>query len=261
MRKNHSIAFSGILTVAFYCFAPHFCQAAANITIYPTHIYLSPDEQTAVITLINRGSSEVNMQISAKSWDSDAKGQFVETDSGDFSFFPRLLTIPPLQEKKIRVGYQGEFPPLEKPYRIYINELAPIKRSDSQKKQFAIVSTLQLSVPLFVKPDTETHEAQPEIDGISQANNGISVQVRNLGVTNFLVRGIQLQWQDSVQKKLTSSGSTEAKRVLPHRFTQFALPALKVPCAKADKLLAQITVEGQKDPYQKEFKLQGKCVP
>lgn len=257
--KKHFAAFAGIFAAGFYGITP--CQAAANITIYPTDITLSPDAQTAVITLINRGSSEVNMQIGAKSWDSDVKGQFVETDTGDFAFFPRLITIPPQQEKKIRVGYQGDFPPLEKPYRVYISELPPIKKPDVQDNQLAILSTLKLSVPLFVRPDTEAHEAQPGIGNIDFMATGVNVQVRNLGVTNFLVRGMQLTWLDAAQKSLAASSSTEARRVLPQRHTQFTLPAIKASCGGAAKLRVQIDLEGLQAPYQKELPLQGRCAP
>lgn len=201
------------------------------------------------------------MQISAKSWDSNDKGEFVETDTGDFAFFPRLFALPPRQEKKIRVGYSGTFPQLEKPYRVIIDELPPIKQPESDKNQLGIVTTLRLSVPLFVKPDNEVHDPEPKLEKISPDKEGIAVQLGNKGKINFLVRGIELQWLDADSKPIASSVSKEAKRVLPERFIRFDLPAIKASCDKVRKLIATVQIEDQKTPYSQEFSLHGQCMP
>jgi P pilus assembly chaperone PapD len=242
-------------------FLPCSLQAAAKVTIYPTHVYLSPENQTAVITLINQGKTEVKMQLGAKSWDSNDKGEFVETDTGDFAFFPRMFSLTPNQEKKIRVGYSGNFPAREKPYRVFIEELPPLIQPEIAENQLGIITTLKLSVPLFVKPDNEQHEPQPEFGKISLDKEGIAVLLLNKGKFNFLVRGIDLQWLDANAKPITISISKEAKRVLPERFSRFDLPIIKASCDKVQKLVATVHIEDMKTPYTREFSLRGQCMP
>lgn len=255
--------FRTYLTIIIWlsCLFPGLSQAAANLTYTPTVINISPDYSADVITLINNGDNEINMEVTAKSWDSNDKGEFVETDTGDFTFYPHLVTIPAHQKEVVNVGYEGDFPAKEKPYRVYITELPPIKKANIEKNHMAIVSLLKVSLPLFVKPDGELHEAKPELEGVTVLKDKISVRVRNPEVTNFLVRDIQLQWLDNAQKTLATTKSILAKRVLAKRFTLFDLPLIKASCTQAVKLTAQISIDGQKTPFTKEFPLHGQCAP
>ncbi len=253
--------FSGFVLAGLLLAAAHEVQAA-KITIWPVKLSLWPDHATESVRLTNEDDTPVNVQISAKSWDIDENGQFIEAETGDFVFFPRLLTLPPHEQKEVRVGYQGNFPALEKPYRLLIQELPPVRSPEEQlaaKKKLGVTYVLKLSVPLFVMPDKTPPAPDVAIDGLKKAGKGVQIGIKAPGSHHIQINKLEAQLLDSAGKSVASGeNKTHLLRILPHRRVFVEVPLDVKACAKAKQLLVKVSAEKKLDaPHEQRIPLTG----
>ncbi len=207
-------------------------QAKALISVWPIKVFLYPDRKTGEVNLTNKGEYEVNAQVYAKSWDVDENGKFIETDTGDFVFYPRLLTIKPGEEKKLRIAYDGDFPPLEKSYRLYVYELPEIEKPEKQAEKVALgfIPLLRLSLPLFVSPSKTPPAPQALAEEIEKTDKGVKVAVKNPGNHHITLQRVfvRLTGQNG-----NSIAEGEAKphilRILPQRRVWVDIPIENLP--------------------------------
>jgi fimbrial chaperone protein len=239
---------------------------AAKIQIWPIKLSLWPAHATESVRLTNKEDTPVSVQISAKSWDMDEDGRFVETDTGDFVFFPRLLTLPPHEEKLVRIGYEGDFPALEKPYRLLIQELPAVRTPEEQaegKQNLGLTYTLRLSVPLFVMPGKEPPSPEIVIDGLELTTAGVKLGVKAAGTHHVQVNRLELQLMDGAETTLArGENKVHLLRVLPQRRVFVEVPLDRAACAKATSLLVKVDAERLKQPYEQRIPLAGgRCQP
>lgn len=194
----------------------------------------------------------------------DENGKFIETDTGDFIFFPRLATIAPNEDKAIRVGYRGAFPALEKPYRLYFEELPPIRQpiqAERGKSALGIQTTLKLSVPLFVMPSANLPEPQLTITETKKTGNGLRVSIHNRGTHNFLLTGGTVELFNSRSSSVFSKEIKVLQRVLPQRRLFVEVPLDNAPCTRVRTIEFKFVLDGQNVPYIKRFPTRRGCVP
>jgi fimbrial chaperone protein len=234
---------------------------ASSIKIWPLKIMLSPAQNSDSVRLRNNGTQLVNVQISAKTWDMDENGQFIETDSGDFVFFPRLLTLPPGEEKSVRVGYHGDFPPLEKSYRLYIEELPPILTPEEQALSIGVQYTLKLSLPLFVMPGKTAIVPNIGIEALQRSDTGLKFALRAVGNYHLSVRQVNAELFDATGTSLTKGeNKPRLMRILPQRRVFMTIPLDIQLCTQATHVSIQVEAEGLKAPYTQRLELvTGQC--
>jgi len=252
-----------LLLLSLLCFSIQ-AYAASSVSIWPVKVALWPEKKLDVIHLVNQGNDAVKVQIYATSWDMDENGQFIEADTGDFVFFPRLATIAPNEEKEIRVGYNGAFPALEKAYRLYLEELPPIQQptpEEAQKSTLEIQMTLKLSVPLFVRPAADAPTPQPLIKAAQTTGQGLQVAIHNEGTHNFLLKNGSVELLNSQDRSIFSGPIKVLQRVLPKRRLFVNVPLANAPCAKANAIEFKFTLDDQEEPYIKRFPTQKGCTP
>ncbi|MDM8517871.1 fimbria/pilus periplasmic chaperone [Desulfobacterales bacterium HSG16] len=236
-------------------------QAKATLGIWPVRVNLTPDQKISAVTIRNKGENEVKVQVYAKTWDMDENGKFIETDTGDFVFFPRLLTIPGGDKKIIRAGYNGDFPVVEKPYRLYIQELPKIKSPEQQavKMDTSFNFLLKLSVPVFVRPSDKPEPVQAEIIGVEPAENGLKVHLHNTGIRNFLLKKIDAQLMDRNGLALNKFSNDYVQRVLPKRSVFLQIPLSNSQCDKAEKLFISLFLYNSDTPIVQTMDLNPGC--
>jgi len=204
----------------------------------------------------------VKVQVYAKTWDMDENGEFIETDTGDFVFFPRLLTILAGEEKKLRVGYNGDFPPEEKPYRLYIQELPEIQtqqEKETKKMAAAFDFLLKLSVPVFVRPSNAPEPVKAEILGVEPAENGLKVKLRNSGIRNFLVKKIEARMEDKNGNAVNEFKEDYVQRVLPNRSVFLRIPLNSSQCGKAGKFFLKLFLDDSGKTLRQTLDLNPGC--
>jgi P pilus assembly chaperone PapD len=234
----------------------------ATIGIWPVRVHLTPDQKIGEITIRNKGENEVKAQVYAKTWDMNESGEYIETDTGDFVFFPRLLTIPGEEEKVLRVGYNGDFPAVEKPYRLYIQELPDIQKPEqenTQKMDTLFNFLLKLSVPVFVRPSNAPEPIRAEIVEIAPSENGLKVKIRNAGTRNFLIQKIDARLMGQRDAAIGGYQGDYAQRVLPKRSVFLDLPLNNGQCEKAEKLLLNLYLYNSDAPLTQTLDLVSGC--
>lgn len=233
----------------------------ATLGIYPVRLDLTPDKKIGEVTIRNRGENEVKAQVYAKTWDMDENGQYIEADTGDFVFFPRLLTIPGGEDKVLRVGYNGNFPPVEKPYRLYIQELPDIKddQQGADQLETGVDFLLKLSVPIFILPSDVQEPVRASIAGVEAAPDGLKIKLRNEGIRNFLVQKINARLIGRDGSVIEEYEGENPQRILPRRSVFLSLPIENNGCDKAGKLLLKLYLYGSETALTQSIDLNPGC--
>lgn len=262
MSKLHH----GILSTLFIACMIFSSQvsAGANIGLSPTQILLSPSNKTGVLTVINNDTKPVNLQLDAKSWDMNENGEFIETDTGDFIFYPKTLTIKAKEQATIRVGYVSDFPNAEKPYRLYINEIPVITQAEPEKNKLNIgLSTaMRISMPVYVVPMNEVPAPQVELGNIKADNQKLRIGVKNLTAYHVDLKKVSAKLLKGSSTLVDKSVDLKLQRVLGEHQVFIDLPIdTKKLCTQADAISVQFEVANLAMPYQTQVPLKAGCQP
>ena len=236
--------------------------AGANLGVSPTTFNLTPNKKTAALTLINKGDTPVNIQLEAKSWDMDENGKFIETETLEFVFYPKILTIAPHKQANIRVGYMGKFPKLEKSYRLFIAEIAPIivKSEDDVEVNMGLNTLLRLSMPLYVVPVNKIPSPKVKLSALKSEDKVLRVGIKNLTAYHLQVENISVKLLKQSQVLVEKSVKLKLQRILgEHRLFINVPMAAKKFCQQADSLDISITVKNMAEIYTAQFPLTLNC--
>ena len=242
-------------------------HARAIVQIYPMELTISPNKKTDALMVANKGEDPLDIQVSANSWDMDENGKFVEKEIGEFVFYPRMLHILPKEEKAIKIGYSGDFPALEKSYRLILAEIPPVKTVKEQEKSkkvgLGITWAMHLSVPLFVAPSTEIIDPNLKIDEVKKTKTGWSVAVRNLANAHVYVKKLGVDLTDASKKAFVSSDvKLGIMRILPQRRVFIDIPIDSKKCSGATGVSFNFGLEHQTENYLLSLPVQsGDCLP
>jgi fimbrial chaperone protein len=167
---------------------------ASSFTVNPIKISLSGREQSALLTLQNQSDEEVRFKIAAHAWKQNPKGEMELSDTKDIVVYPTLLTLGPKQERKLRVG--STLPPgaSERSYRIFVEELPPLKSPKTESQSEVRVLT-KMGLPVFIEPGKVVVEGA--IEGMGVIKGVLSFTAKNTGNSHFLVQSVQVKAMDS----------------------------------------------------------------
>ena len=101
--------------------------AAATFTVNPTQVFLNRTTRSALVTIKNETDKPVRFQLTMMAWTQDPGGQMQLAPTSDVVFFPSLLTLNGREERRVRVGAEVPAGPVEKTYRLFIEELPPVE--------------------------------------------------------------------------------------------------------------------------------------
>lgn len=232
---------------------------AAALQIWPVKVTLSPEHATESVRVTNTGDEPVNLQVSATAWDMDENGKFIETDTLDFVFFPRLLTVPPNQEKVVRVGYQGDFPPVEKSYRLIVEELPKVRTPEEPPADKAVAGVsfvVRMSLPLFVMPTEAPPRPEIAIDGVDRVEGGFRIGVRAPGTHHIGFSKVEAALLGAAGAAVAEGDSgTRLRRVLPKRRVFVTVPMDTAACPSARTLRVRVNADGLSAPYEQSVPL------
>ena len=253
-----------ILSALFIVSAMFSVQAisGANIGVSPTLVRLSPSKKTEALTIINKDTAPVNLQLDAKSWDMDENGKFIETDTGDFVFYPKTLTIKPQDQASIRVGYMSDFPNAEKTYRLFINEIPTITQANPEKNKvnIGLNNALSINMPVYVVPTNEVPPSQVELGEIRADNQKLRIGVKNTTSYHVDLKKVSAKLLKGTSTLAEKSVDLKLQRVLGDHQVFIDLPIdAKKLCAQADAIAVQFDVTNLPTPYQTQVPLKAGC--
>jgi fimbrial chaperone protein len=162
---------------------------AANFTVTPVRVELSPTQPSVALTVRNDTSdAPVVVQLRTVAW-SQKQGEDVYAPTTDVLATPPIFTLAPGATQVVRVGLRHPAASdREVSYRLYLREVPPPPKAEFAGVQIA----LELDLPVFAKPRAATAPAlrwqmEPQADGavrVSVQNEGSAhVQLANLVLT------------------------------------------------------------------------------
>jgi len=213
MRKPfYSIAI--VLTVAVATLVPATATAQSNFTVDPVQIYLSPDQNTAILTFTNHGDNELRLELNAFTWAHDDEGRMDLQPTDDVVFFPELVALESGREQRVRIGLQTDFGPVEKAYRLMIAELPSGATVEGGEVQLRTT----VSIPVFLQ---QTASEEGEIDFTAGVTGRtVTGRIENTGNIHILADAVEFKGY-SADERVIFQENQPGWYILPgmaHRF-------------------------------------------
>jgi fimbrial chaperone protein len=160
---------------------------ASSFTVNPTQIYFSGRTVSALLTLRNESTEPLRFQLSAFSWDQNEHGEMQLQPTEDVIFFPTLLTLGPKEERKVRVGTTTAFGPVERTYRIFVEELPSAEPST----QAGVRVLTKMGIPVFLRPAKMV--AEGGLQDLRVTDGTFSFKLRNSGNVHFVPQRVRVR--------------------------------------------------------------------
>ena len=180
-----------------------FSQAwAGDFSVNPIRIEFGPGIRSSVVSVRNEGKEKMGFQVEAMEWTQDAAGADQYANSRDLVFFPKILSVEPGEEGLIRVGVKAPVVPVEKTYRLFIQELpSPAQAALADGPRVNLL--LRFGAPVFVAPVKATDSA--EVSEVRLARGVLGLSVKNTGNRHQVVQGIQVKGTDAQGSEVYAS--------------------------------------------------------
>ena len=215
---------------------------AANLGVNPVRVTLSESQKTGAITVLNKSTEPVSIQLEVLSW-SQEEGKDVLTPTREILATPPIFTIPAGASQLIRIGLR-RVPEmqLEQTYRIILQELpAPPSPEFNGTRMM-----MRISLPVFVLPKLAT---KPVLlwKAIRTLDGGLKISLTNNGNAHIQIADFSLSQPGSSQPWQTQKTS---EYILPGQSRDWILPAILQNPAPA--VGANIQIFAQTDAGQVE---------
>jgi fimbrial chaperone protein len=192
-------------------------QRALNIN--PTRVVLTQSASGQPVTVRNESAVPMRFQVTAFVWSQSRDGDMVLAPTEDIVCFPMVFEVGARQERRIRVGALVGFAPVEKSYRIFIEELPP----DADDAAGGVAVRTRIGIPVFLQPPAPRRAAT--IREVSLNGRSMHFTIQNAGSVHFLpqqlaVTGFGRDGQKSFEQPLSAwyvlaGGVLEKRLVLP----------------------------------------------
>ena len=167
---------------------------ASSFTVNPITVTLSGKEQSALLTLKSQTSEELRFKVLVQVWAQSPQGEMQLKDTKDVVVYPGLLTLAPNEERKLRIGSTVPAGAAERSYRVFVEELPPLRAPQTANRSEVKVLT-KMGVPIFVQPAKPA--AAGTVEGMGLANGKFAFTVKNTGNVHFLPRSVQVRALDA----------------------------------------------------------------
>lgn len=222
---------------------------ASDFSVEPMRLQLGATARSGVIAVRNEGQEKLSFQLQAREWTQNAEGQDQYTETSDLVFFPRLMTVEPGEEGVIRIGAKQAVVPVEKTYRIFIEELPGAARPAPQGKAVQVNVLIRFGAPIFVKPVKPEDGLQ--IEDLRMAGGTLSLFARNTGNQHQLVEGVKLQGVDREGREIYALTLAD-RYLLAGTRKRYSTTVPAEQCAK----LAALSIEFKTDKATANQKLE-----
>jgi fimbrial chaperone protein len=150
---------------------------AANFSVTPLRLDLAGN-RSASVEITNSGNEPVDLEVHAKTW-TQVDGKDVHSDTSDLSFYPAKFTLPANGKRVVRItsADKAGLPDMEKAYRLYITELPPLHRNETNGENIVVLTSFGL--PVFVHQATARAQLTASVEGSGAGS--ITIRLTNQG--------------------------------------------------------------------------------
>ncbi|HOP39445.1 MAG TPA: fimbria/pilus periplasmic chaperone, partial [Geobacteraceae bacterium] len=235
------IHFILVLMLSFIAGTGVFYAGAAQAgqwRVTPIRVNFERGARIGTVNVRNDGDTPMNFQVKAMAWTQDTEGKDRYEETNELIFFPKLLAIPPHEERVIRIGLRGPGGGAkEKTYRLYVEEVSP-PRKDPNAGGATVAVNVRFAVPLFVCPTKEELGGQLEKTELDKGT--VKAFVRNTGNKHFRVTSLQFKGKNAKGEE-TFSQSMDGWYVLNGVTRAFSMPVPHDACGKTDLIEVRIS--------------------
>jgi len=229
----------GIATLALGLFIGAGRARASGLNVSPVQVWLTPDVSKSLITLRNEGPDEARYQITAMLWDEDSRTGMKLSPTEDVVVFPTLLQLKPGETKGLRVGPAVPFGPVEKTYRVFIEEMPAPQKAETR----ATVRVLtRVGIPVFFAPVKAFEDHR--LSAIQLGKSSASVEVENTGNVHFRVETVRLEGFGEGGAKLFEQ-QANGWYVLAAGHKRYELEIPRAACAQVRKLVVSVKTDDE----------------
>jgi fimbrial chaperone protein len=122
---------------------------AAEVQVNPVVVSLSSAVRSAIVVVRNQGQETVRFELQARGWGQSPSGEMLLDPTADLAVYPPVLVLGPGEERNVRIGAATPFGPVEKTYRVFLQEMAPPERPEGAA-QIRVLS--RIGLPVFLAP-------------------------------------------------------------------------------------------------------------
>ena len=223
---------------------------AAGLNVSPVQVRLTPEESKALITLRNDGGVETRFQVSAVAWDEDAVKGMVLTPTTDVVFFPALFALKAGETRNVRVGVTVPFGPVEKTYRVFIEELPPPEKPSTTSSVRVLT---RVGIPIFVAPQKALNDVK--VSPVALGGGKAAVEVRNAGTEHFRVDAVKLEGVAQGGARMFEKQAS-GWYVLAGGHKKYELEIPREECARVRRLIVSVKTE-REEIYQQALDTPG----
>ena len=167
---------------------------ASSFTVNPIKVSLSGKNQSALLTLQSQTKEELRFKVLVQEWKQSPQGEMQLKDTKDIVVYPGLLTLAPNEERKLRIGSTVAAGAVERSYRVFVEELPPLRAPQTSGKSEVKVLT-KMGVPIFVSPEKPV--ASGTVEGMALAKRKVAFTVKNTGNVYFLIQSVRVRALDA----------------------------------------------------------------
>lgn len=180
---------------------------AANFTVSPVRVELSPRQPSYALTVRNESADEpVIIQLQTFAW-SQSEGREVYTPSTDILATPPIFTIPAGGAQIIRVAARRPAIDGERAFRLMLREVPGPRKPELSGVQIA----LEMNLPVFVKPQAAVAPLL-EWSVVRESTGRVRLTVGNRGNAHVQVANLILS---EIGSEAPLAGFTGFAYVLP----------------------------------------------
>ncbi|MGH9556361.1 MAG: fimbrial biogenesis chaperone [Terriglobales bacterium] len=203
----------------------------------PVRVLLSPRAPSSLLSVRNHDREPLRLQLSVYAWAQNAKGEMQLTPTQDIVFFPRLLTVAPGEERKVRIGAAAPFAATEKTYRLMVEELPPPAKAGEGGTGVQVGVLLRLSIPIFLQPAQPA--AKSQIEAMAVHHRRFSFALKNLGNVHFRPQAVEVKGQGAAGESVFQQKAA-SWYVLAGGLREYELELPAADCARIKTLTVEV---------------------
>jgi fimbrial chaperone protein len=124
---------------------------AAEFTVTPVRIFMTPRDRAVALTVTNEGAEEIVMQAELYSWRQRPDGTDELKPTEDIILSPPILKVPPKSRQVVRLARITAAPSAdEQTYRIIVREVPEARQN--KPGEVGVQLALAFSLPIFITP-------------------------------------------------------------------------------------------------------------
>ena len=139
-----------------------------------------------LLTLRNESTETLQFQLSVFAWAQSPTGEMQLEPTEDIVFFPTLLTLKPMETRRVRVGSATAQDVREKTYRIFVEELPPTNAVGNGVRVLT-----KMGIPIFVRPVKEV--ATATLSDLRQQEGALRFTLTNAGTVHIVPQSIKVR--------------------------------------------------------------------